>query len=267
MVIIKQHFVPKFYLKNFSKNNHILYVYDRELQKSITSNVFDIATKKYFYDLKALDDIGQKQTLEILLSSLETEHSKALKSFLKNLWKGNSGLEVIGLKTLLSEFIILLFTRTPSAFERSHKLVKEIDKGILEKQWFSKEWIGFSAQFKALEQFAFEFNNVEEKSYIFHKKIWIVWENNTDKPFITSDNPVVGYFEPSENGYEMYFPISPKFSLSLYDKEKYSNYSDLDGRIVQIDEEHVLYCNDLIYKSAKKQCFSIDNNFDYLIKE
>ena len=47
----KQHYVPKWYLRNFSSNGKTIYSYDKVNGKSYPTNVNDIAQENCFYDL------------------------------------------------------------------------------------------------------------------------------------------------------------------------------------------------------------------------
>lgn len=47
---IKQHYVPQYYLKNFSYNGRI-HVYDLKNKKSFTNSISNIAFVKYFYNV------------------------------------------------------------------------------------------------------------------------------------------------------------------------------------------------------------------------
>ena len=47
---INQHYVPQYYLKNFSNNGHI-HIYDLKEKKSFTNSISNVAFKKKFYNV------------------------------------------------------------------------------------------------------------------------------------------------------------------------------------------------------------------------
>lgn len=264
MKVKKQHFVPRFYLKNFSKDNHQIEVFDKSENKSFSSNINDIAFKKYLYDYNSLDKETGKQTIENQLSKLEALHAIQFRRFIQNLKSRITGLDQTELKISLSEFIGIQLWRTPRSFDSMNKLINQIDKGLANKGWEIDRWVKDLENFHPLEQFNFHLLDFRKQTLLLFDKIWVVWMNKSSTNLLTSDNPTVGYFEPVNKGHEIYFPINPKFSISLFDKIKYNNYKELDGKIIPLEYFNVIYYNDLIFKSSIRHCFSIENDFDYL---
>lgn len=265
MKVKKQHFVPRFYLKSFSKNDHQIEVFDKSTKKTFSSNVNDIAFEKFFYDYDLLDNQTGKQTIENQLSQFETGHAVQFQIFIQNLNSGFSGLDQKKLKASLSEFIGVQLKRTPRSFENMDWLFKNLDSGFKSKGWNIADWDEELKKFHHLKQLNFSLQDLDKVIVLLSNKIWVVWENNSTIPFITSDFPTVGYFEPTRNEFEIYFPVSPKFSLSLFDKLKYKDLKKLDGKTVSLNYDNVFYYNDLIWRNSFRHCFSVDNNFDYLI--
>ncbi|SEG18366.1 DUF4238 domain-containing protein [Algoriphagus boritolerans] len=261
----KQHYVPRLYLKNFSINERI-FSFDKTQNKTIATNIKDIATKNYFYDDQKLDKVTGEQTYEKALSEMEGIFDRYLKIFIQNLNSGYSGLSNIDLKSTISEFIVIQLFRTPSSNKSFEYLTEILNKEI-------HNWVGKDSKIKSLipnidflEIFGESLQNLNARATLIFEKIWVIWHNETKLKFITSDNPVVGFTEPLKKGYEIYFPINPEYSISLYDKTKYSDFKELDGNIIKVGEESVLYYNDLIFKSAERNFYSINNDFEYLIK-
>lgn len=79
----KQHYVPQFYLKQWckEKSDKQLYAYDKERKKSFSSNIEDIASSNYFYDL---DNINE-QYVKKFFSEIEDLNSRYLTSIIKRL--------------------------------------------------------------------------------------------------------------------------------------------------------------------------------------
>ena len=62
----KQHYVPQCYLEAWAMpGTHQINVYDKELRKPRVSNILDVASENYFYDInftKALTEEEQQKT-------------------------------------------------------------------------------------------------------------------------------------------------------------------------------------------------------------
>jgi hypothetical protein len=262
----KQHYVPRHYLKNFSINERI-FSYDIIQNKVISTNINDIATRRFFYDDQKLDLITGEQTYEKALSALESIFDKYLQEFIRNLNNGHTGLSDRVFKSTLSELIALQQIRTPTQEKKNGLLFDKLKNEI--QNWDGKNSV-HNINFPEIsfhDHFGTSLENLQERAPLYFEKIWIVWQNGTNLKFITSDNPVVGFEDPVKQGYEIYFPISPEYSISLYDKIKYSDYMELDGQMVSIQESNVLYYNDLIFKNAERNFFSINDDFKYLLNK
>lgn len=65
---------------------------------------------------------------------------------------------------------------------------------------------------------------------------WILWINDTDLPFITSDDPVVDFSEINRQGVgTMFFPISPRYGLEIYlgsQKNRHISFNFAEKRFV-----------------------------------
>lgn len=263
-MVKKQHYVPRHYLKNFSINERI-FSYDINKKKVISTNINDIATRRFYYDDKELDLITGEQTYEKSLSALENIFDKYLQGFIQNLKNGFTGITDEVLKSNLSNLIALQQIRTPAQEKKNRLLFDKLKNEI--QNWNDRnsiQDINFS-EISLHDYFGTSLENLQERASLYFEKIWIVWQNRTSLKFITSDNPLVGFIDPVKQGYEIYFPISPEYSISLYDKEKYVEFQELNGQIVEIQEDNVFYFNKRIFNNAERNIFSIDNHFEYLI--
>jgi len=89
---------------------------------------------------------------------------------------------------------------------------------------------------------------------------WLVLFNNTEIPFITSDNPVVLYYGDNHNNQaKTFIPLSPKIGVLITpypsdtpptkkDMEEFDHNNDLNR---DIKEEYVHVFNELIVRSAE----------------
>lgn len=262
MKVKKQHFVPQFYLKYFSSNKISLSVWDKESKKQYSSNVKDIATSNFFYDHEGLDSLSNSQTIEKYLGLHESEHSLVYNKMISNLNIGNSNVCLLEIRAILSEFIALQLFRTPTGLRIIEDLNFILNSQLKEKGWQNKEWDEFHKNFNAKDQFNFGLINLHEKALVIFSKIWVVWKAHEETKFITSDSPISNNIEQIENGFELFFPLSPDFGLSLFDRKKYEKYISMDGKIIPIDKPHMIYYNDITYRNSERHSFSIDGNFN-----
>ena len=74
---IRQHYVPKFYLKNFAikkgPKTYMIQCFDKSNNKTFIANINDIAVEKYFYDKE------EPTATENILSFLERESARVLR--------------------------------------------------------------------------------------------------------------------------------------------------------------------------------------------
>lgn len=146
-----QHYVPKFYLKNFSQENNKIHVFSKKNNKNFCANISKIANERYFYKIPdvsqssnkelALTERQIKQGIEKLLSSLDGKFSEALLKFLQHIRSDklttvrfrndNVGLLEINkdLKSTLSIFFALQDLRTKKHKER----IRDLHTGPLNK--------------------------------------------------------------------------------------------------------------------------------------
>ncbi len=73
-----QHFVPQFYLKQFTENGKRLYVFDKHRQKSFQANVSTTASKAGFYD-------WAQEEVNDFLAELEKQKASASKEELSDI--------------------------------------------------------------------------------------------------------------------------------------------------------------------------------------
>lgn len=116
----RHHYLPRFYLKGFSKDN-MLFVFDRELNKYRKQSPKDTAVKSYYYALK--DDEGKKNLeMEAFLSQIEG----SAKPIIERLENGETISEED--KKILSIFVSFLMNRVPDFEESVNKMHESIIK-------------------------------------------------------------------------------------------------------------------------------------------
>jgi hypothetical protein len=221
-----QHFVPRFYLKKFSlqsKGKGIGVFNISSLKFIKRANLYDQASENYFY--------GSDLRIENTLANLETESANIIKFIIDK-----QTLPKVDSKDhqMLLLFTIVLFGRTvytaemiSEAVGKYKKTVSSIDSNALSE---SERNIDLTLTDAVQESL----NIVVSRFPLMRDLWWKLIINETKQPFITSDHPVVLYnqfLEPrktcgsnvglASKGLEIFLPLSPKFTLILFDKDVY----------------------------------------------
>lgn len=290
-----QHLVPKCYLKNFTNDGRKLWLFDKKISKSLPSNINDIATGRYFYDIPKdyLAEGADVQALEKIFSKIEGDYSSFLKRFLKNiqasfLLSPNRNINLNDFdKHEMSFYLALQVSRT----EEFRRMFSDLKKIIVER--FGNELLANDLELgKALEalrghqlkaEIDKEYNVVEyikmlgdpeflaHFQNIFFDKIWIIGINKTSNTFYTSDHPValysyknnkdrgVGYGSPDV---EVSFPLSPILNLMMYERSSFEHdIGKLENTVVELRDENIEFYNSLQVKESTRQVFCIENSF------
>ena len=80
----KQHYVPRCYLEAWkTKDKYQTYVYNKKLKKAYLSNLHDVASERYFYDLEWSDNISPEVCKRLGITE-ETIHELNEKQIIEN---------------------------------------------------------------------------------------------------------------------------------------------------------------------------------------
>ena len=253
----KQHFVPRFYLRNFSLNaeGKKISLFNFAACKYVScSNLYDQAYKNYFY--------GEDLTIEDALADLEKEAAKIINSTLLNDTVPMMGSDE---HHILLVFIMFLRQRTVYAADELNEAFDKIMKSIA------------SEDPKAppdLERFNFVLTQPVQQALANTASViplaldlkFKLIINRTAQAFITSDHPVVFYnqfLEPRKipggktgiacKGLEVFLPLSPTHLLILFDSDVYKVGTKNSALIHVTNETDVEKLNIL-------QCINADKN-------
>lgn len=261
-LVANDHYVPRFYLKNFKAAVGKLWCYERGVRPSLMG-VRSVACIEEYYSIKAKHLEKDKRHIDKFITQLESSAAPLYKRFIESDKK-------IILTTLqkenLSIFFAHLVTRNPNFRETTKNIGMAIYKEIAKTN---------AENSKVVEEAKIEFFIEESEgaddwhlgtelemtlilSNILRKKSWHIVESSTSRVFITSDNPVT-LLPPSVDfdfrrglGFEnaiVALPLTPKRCLLM---------SDRPGRadIIQVGRPSVNEVNEKIIYNAHKQVFS-----------
>jgi Protein of unknown function (DUF4238) len=222
----KQHYVPRFYLKNFSLDN---------LKKEI--RIFNINSSKFIpsgsLKNQAYGDYFYGRDLKIENSLKVLEDISA--PIIQNIIIQNSvpSIESREYQTLLT-FLLSLEARTPYKVDQLNEFADKLVKAAIKNSRLAPN----------LNLNAFSIDIVDPSKFALRNALLglpLVLDlglkvaiNNTQEPFITSDNPVVLYNQFLESrkkygsntglacqGLELFLPISPRHLLVFFDRDIY----------------------------------------------
>lgn len=219
-----QHYVPRFMLRKFSSGKKPkVFVFDKSNDNEFQSNVKNLASETGFYELEVESGVF---SAEASLSKLEGTASGIIKKLVEN-----EDLSILTKQEilLLSVFFAVQFVRT-----KEHRLKFEKLGSVLEERLRAmganadqiKEAIGSSEDVDSTKLFGLRsISDVSEFLPRFLNKTWLLYKNETDTPFYTSDNPVTLYNQNDYGllgnlglgvkGVEIYIPLSPNLLLSI----------------------------------------------------
>jgi hypothetical protein len=265
--IKNQHFVSRFYLENFTDSKKRIYAFDIIRDESFNTSTENIANQKYFYDYEPLDQfIGREQSIEKALAISEGEQSVVFRKLV-------AGLKTNDFSSLtqedywkLADYIVTQQMRTPETRIKGIHMAKEAERQLRAKG-ASEELI----KEKGLE--ADKYDPQFQQVYgLLHasalqviedlcNRYWVFWSNKTKYNFYTSDHPVIGYLH-DETAFEIYFPITPRYSVSIFVKDQFPKLAAKHQKINELrDPEIVKFYNSLVLTHCNRQIYSSENDF------
>lgn len=265
------HYVPQFYLKNFSFENNSAQIGVFNTESTVYRQAVPIrsqASADYYY--------GKNNEIEKWLSENENRIAKSFKNILET--NGNEILQVKELKDLKS-FIVLTEKRNPVRIDWLKKYGSDLEP-IIKKIAPETDFEKFLPNLSHDASLKISLGNIEEMVRLIEDLDFVLFLNKTSIPYITSDYPVIQYNQFLEKhdyyrgkggyatlGLQMFLPLSPKLLLLLYDKSTYNvgskndRYIDIRNsfEINQINLLQILNCSSLIF-------FNHETDEEYLRK-
>ena len=291
---VDQHYVPQGYLKRFGRkntNNNGYHVAvkrkdNKSKKKYYPKAVDEIAYEKYLYDVSYLDD--PKYWEHYFCNEIEPLYGDTLTNIIARIIL--SGFENYILSDLereqLSLMLVFQFARVPSFFKtkvaKGPNICKEVKKEVIEKynSLISKEQKYIIESFEPEKDFAKNviLETISAGDYlnkfidVLKEGVFLLYYNETELPFYTSDNPVVLYnymtksLKYIDNGIAnsstiIYYPLSPKVMLRVVPKGyKLLGLDIIDGSVYVLktnvkDFSFVCTVNDLQIEHATSEVY------------
>jgi hypothetical protein len=250
----RQHYIPQFYLKNFSPDGSELFVYDKMMKKSFKSNVGDVGHEKYFYELPETEKssevfetagVDSKTMMEEVLQWYDGMCAPYIANLLMSL-RASQRLSPQGefcfeptysQKLGLSFFAAVQDHRTKESRDKmaqaSHLMFESFAEITAKMQFPEIDLSQFRVQTDERYDSLFQSQILLDKDYLegisrvsAFGRIWMLGVNRTKTPFIVSDHPItMRSYDPHpffrSPGWaapytEIGIPISSEFILILF---------------------------------------------------
>jgi hypothetical protein len=290
---VRQHYVPKFYLKRFALGKK-LKCYRRPDQTQIFQTVNNAAIQSGMYTV-GLKSGQDSDVVEVFLSQIEGEAS----GIIERMTKGAFPLSPED-REILALYIALQMLRTPIQKRQQDMMADNFMKQLFRGPWSedgirevlahssdsvpspedvddmkqfldSGEFEGWEASVSTNE-FATTILNLaaDEVSPRLQAKSWVLGIAH-GKKFVTSDNPFVMWTDPArraplrgigvETAEEIYFPLDRKHTLLFVDQ------SFGPDRVTEFQPKNVEFVNGLVCGNSYKWIFQHpdDEDISYIV--
>lgn len=293
---MKQHYIPRCYLKRFSDNDKSVFSYDKIKLKTYRASLMSVCCED---DLYTLSQSYVKECVENHnnINKLSIEHDyfskniepmfaqclKQLDEIQKGWINGNDKYKLQFIeKKELALHIITLYFRLPDVIDslidnylRFDKAGIDMIKHILAVQTrdeaFEDLKIGVSCERAALHANLsyLNCNLIMNIANIIANNIFVFWMS--DNLFYTSDFPIVlnPYIQNvksscmglSQYGGELMMTLSPSLAISIFDRAFFIEKEGLDSNFIKADDKEIFRRNWMNYLYAKRHVFCLKNDF------
>ncbi|GAC20702.1 DUF4238 domain-containing protein [Paraglaciecola arctica] len=220
----KQHYVPRFILKNFSfGKGKKIHVFDKLNNRTFVSSIIDAGSENYFY----VDPVEYETNTEDKLCELETQTAPIISKIVQEQSINNVSDFELG---ILSLFISVQKLRTNNQKE----LIFQMNQSI--SNWCRKNGRDPNTDIENFQEITKDEASVlatgnlrslaGDFAPILLEKVWILNKAPKGQSFLTSDHPIAlhnhrprpgrGNLGIKLEGIEIQFPISSKLSLTLF---------------------------------------------------
>lgn len=298
---MKQHYIPRCYLKRFSNSKKSIYTYDKIYCRKYNASLMSVCCEDDLYTLsddyvknnnKADENVINNLSIELdhFAHMVEPDYAQLLNQIdeIKEEWmtgKNRYRLNFIE-KRELALHIVTQYFRLPQIgnimvddyirMERAGiDMMKEIMAVNTGNNEFRNLEIDVTCEKPALHASIsyLDGDNLMTFADAIASNIFVFWISNGND-FYTSDFPIVvsphvqnvqpKFMGLAQYGGELTFPLSPNLSLSIFDREYFKDKEYLDGNFIKASDKEVRRYNYLRYMYAVQHVFSYKNDFSLI---
>lgn len=276
----QHHYVPQFYLRQFASPEEQIWVYDKQKDRSFCTSVRNVATERFFYDSDMLEKtMGDRQALEKLLSRIEGQFGDKIDRLLNRLRSGGYRRLHPETRTVIATFAAVQLLRTREHRINQKHIVQQMIK-FLRKQPKTEKLIAEAEAAMTEEalresqvRMLLDLPTIMDFSNILASHIWIIGHRHPQQCFYTSDEPVTKYgnihhpFRGTDGinskGVEVHLPLSPDYSLTLYERSHFKWMESKDGTIQELtDPLEMTYSRKWAVMYSSRFVFCQEDDFD-----
>lgn len=298
---MKQHYIPRCYLKRFSDNDKSIFTYDKQQSKAYPASMMSVCCEDDLYSIS--DSYIEKNSEETgsHLNRLSLEHSHFANSVepmfsqllqsidvIKDEWISQRERYRLQFKEKreLALHLVTQFFRHPylkdstvDDYLRMEKAEMDMVKWILAKEKGNESIndlkIDVQCEAPVLHAQLTYLNNETLMDFAdaIASNIWmfLVSKNND---FYTSDFPIIVephvnnarpmYMGLAQYGGELTYPLSPSLMLVVFDKVYFKEKEEYDCTFLMADDKEIRHQNLLRYFYAKRHVFSSKKDFSLI---
>ena len=287
--IPKDHYIPQSYLDSFAiegPGNVTPHIYQYMKDKIVSPRIKDVASEKHFYTLKTDGLDIDSRDIDKYFTEIEGLAAGPLRKIIET--------EAINLEfnelADLSTYFALLAIRTPGFINAQQSMSEESIKEIMAlrsldigqmKESYKKAGINLSdnelkeqQKFIQSKEYSVSFGNKDHflaqginvaqdlAKWYYEKKYWYLLISDSDRVFVTSDNPISVYrpvfVHPVMNaGYgsgTLFIPITPKLAILLRDKPYENQIMRLSrNRVDEFNKNTARFSTNYIFSNLKSK--------------
>lgn len=298
---MKQHYVPRFYLRRFSDNEKSIFTYDKQLSKTYSASMMSVCCEDDIYTIsdKYVKDSNNRTGSNINKFSLEKDHfakieeplyAKLLQEIdkIKDEWisgKNQYRLKFLEKRELALHLVTQYFRHpilkdsTVDDYIRMERagidMVKCIMANAENNEAFNDLKVDITCE-KPVLHANLTYRDSETLMMFANAIATNIWlfEISEGKNFYTSDFPLV--VEPhakdarpmfmglAQYGGELTYPLSPSLMLVSYDRAFFKDLENEDCSFKIVDAKEVRRQNMLRYFYANRHLFSYNKDFSLI---
>lgn len=254
----RQHYVPKFYLRNFSDNEKSINSYNLVNSKYIeNASIKNMCQRNNFY--------GEDKRVE---EFLDKEIERKAANIVRKINAENKMVDNLNEYIHLIQFLLVSEARNLKSAESYNNMINYMAKQILSIHPDTKD-IDLTDVTIGIKQPANTYIKIalDQTESILDLEPLLIIEKTGSRKFITSDNPLLRYnslylqrkypggFGLINRGLQLFFPISPSKCILLYDRLAYDIPNVNNGLLYLNRARDVDKLNELFYLNGYNNIF------------
>lgn len=256
-----QHYIPRFYLKHFSKKIRKAYriaCLDKLSRRQFTTNIINVAQETDFYEASTLENSGHVSA-ESYFAERESPWSAALSEVIED----PNSIESDDTRSTLLEFVASFMARTPD-FRKTIQSIEASTQAKLPDVYIPEM---SEAEIRDMQSESIP-TKIPQYLSILEEMDFYLFKNSTGHSFWTSDHPLIKHNEVKDpyrgnlgllsKGIQLYLPLCPTLVLGITDP----SLIDTSTTLFEVDLPHIQFCNGGQVWFSVRYIYSRTQNFD-----